>query len=121
MSVRKREWTTRKGEAREAWIVDYAVNGSRHIETFERKKEADARVAEVTVNIGKGTHVAPSKTPTVREAGKLWLDACAGLERATVDAYKQHLDLHIVPHLGHYRLAHLTEVVPFSGTEWRLC
>ena len=24
MSVRKRTWTTRKGEAKEAWIVDYA-------------------------------------------------------------------------------------------------
>jgi integrase len=57
MAVRKREWTTRKGEAREAWIVDYAVNGSRHIETFERKKDADAREAEVTVNVGKGIHI----------------------------------------------------------------
>jgi hypothetical protein len=43
MSVRKRQWTTRKGEQKEAWIVDYAVNGSRHIETFGRKKDADAR------------------------------------------------------------------------------
>jgi len=25
MSVRKRVWTTRKGERKEAWIVDYAV------------------------------------------------------------------------------------------------
>ena len=98
-------------EPRESWIVDYAVNGSRHIETFERKKDADAREAEVTVNVGKGIHIAPSKTPTVREAGKLWLDACGDLERATVDAYKQHVHLHIVPYLGHYRLAHLAPQV----------
>jgi hypothetical protein len=39
MSVRKRKWMTRAGEAKEAWIVDYVANGSRHIETFERKKE----------------------------------------------------------------------------------
>jgi integrase len=89
MGVRKREWITRKGERQEAWIVDYAVNGSRHIETFERKRDADAREAEVTVSVGKGVHIAPSKTPTVREAGKLWLDSCRGLERATVDAYRQ--------------------------------
>jgi hypothetical protein len=108
MSVRKRHWTTRNGEQKEAWIVDYAVNGSRHIETFERKKDADARKAEVTVNLGKGTHIASSKTPTVREAGTLWLDACTGLERATVAEYEQHLRLHIEPYLGHYRLAHLT-------------
>ena len=111
MSVRKREWTTRKGEQREAWIVDYTANGSRHIETFERKKDADAREAEVAVNIGKGTHIAPSKTPTVREAGKLWLDSCTHIERATTVTYKQHLHLHIDPYLGHYRLAHLTSPV----------
>ena len=112
MSVRKRVWTTRNGEAKEAWIVDYAVNGERHIETFERKKDADARKAEVTVNVGKGIHIAPSKTPTVRDAGKLWLEAhAADLERGTAVTYKQHLHLHIEPYLGHYRLAHLTPPV----------
>jgi integrase len=108
MSVRKRVWTTRLGEQREAWIVDYSANGERHIETYDKKKDADAREAEVTVNVGKGIHIAPSKTPTVREAGKIWLDGCAGLERATTEAYKQHFRLHIEPYLGVYRLAHLT-------------
>ena len=111
MAVRKRVWTTRRGERREAWVVDYAVNGSRHIETFERKKDADARKAEVTVNVGKGIHIAPSKTPTVREASKLWIESCDHLERATAVTYKQHLYLHIVPYLGNYRLAHLTTPV----------
>ena len=110
MSVRKRTWTTRKGETKEAWIVDYAVNGSRHIETFERKKDADARVAQITVDVGKNIHIAPSKTPTVAEAGRKWLEACeaAGLERSTADGYEQHLRLHIVPYLGTFRLAQLT-------------
>jgi integrase len=111
MSVRKRVWMTRRGERKEAWIVDYAVNGSRHIETFERKRDADSREAEVTVNVGKGVHIAPSKTPTVREAAKLWLDACSDLERATVDGYKQHVRLHIEPFLGPHKLAHLTPPV----------
>ena len=99
MSVRKRTWTTRNGEAKEAWIVDYSVNGSRHIETFERKKDADAREAEVTVNVGKGVHIAPDKTPTVAEAGQLRIRACeaAELQRASIAAYRQHLALHIVP------------------------
>ncbi len=110
MSVRKRTWTTRKGETKEAWVVDYSVNGSRHIETFDRKKDADARAAQVTVNVGKGIHIAPNKTPTVKEAGDLWIEACKAeqLEPATVAAYEQHLRLHIVPHLGRYRLAQLT-------------
>ena len=96
-------------EPKEIWILTYAVNGTRHQETFEKKKEADARADEVGVNIRKGVHVAPSKTPTVREAGKLWLDSAAhNIERATVVTYRQHLNLHINPYLGQHRLAHLT-------------
>jgi len=110
MSVRKREWITRKGEHKEAWIVDYSVNGSRHLKTFERKKDADAYEAQVTVDVGKGIHIAPSRSVTVAEAGDLWIKACEDeeLERATIDGYKQHLRLHINPHLGHYKLSTLT-------------
>src|SRR6516162_9214949 len=107
MAVRKRVWTTRRGERKEAWIVDYLVNGSRHIETFARKKDADAREAKVTVDVGKGIHIAPSKSVTVAEAGELWIKACEGdeLERASIDSYRQHLRLHIKPYLGHYKLS----------------
>ena len=42
MSVRKRAWTTRLGERKEAWIVDYIdQQGARHIHTFARKKDAN--------------------------------------------------------------------------------
>jgi IS30 family transposase len=59
MSVRKCTWTTRKGETREAWIVDYIdQNCKRHIETLRRKKEAEARKAKVRIDIGKGVHLA---------------------------------------------------------------
>ena len=43
---------------------------TRHIETFERKKDADARHAEVTVDVKKGIHVAPSKSITVEKAAE---------------------------------------------------
>lgn len=50
MSVRKRKWLTRSEEAREGWIVDYTdQQGERHIETFDKKKDADARHSEVKV------------------------------------------------------------------------
>jgi integrase len=111
MSVRKREWVTRKGEAREAWIVDYTDSqGHRHIRTFDRKKDADAYEASVTVDIAKGIHIAPSKSATVAEAGRLWITAGhdAELERTTLDTYRQHVDLHIVPFLGSLKLSQLT-------------
>jgi hypothetical protein len=69
MSVRKRSWTTRTGEQREAWITDYTdQDGDRHIRTFDRKKDADAYWATVSVDVRNGTHTAPSKSATVAEA-----------------------------------------------------
>ena len=114
MSVRKRTWETTKGEERTAWIVDYVdQEGDRHIETFQKKKDADARHAEVGVGVRAGTHVAPSKSVTVREAGESWIRAAeaAGLERSTLDQYRQHLDLHLVPFLGGLKLSDMTPQV----------
>ena len=48
LSVRKRKWTTRSGEVKEAWIVDYAKDGKRHIGTFKKKKEADAYAQQLS-------------------------------------------------------------------------
>lgn len=71
MSIRKRKWTTAKGEAREAWIVDYVdQQGDRHIETFARKKDADDYHNQVGHDVKKGVHTAPSKSITVAEAAE---------------------------------------------------
>jgi integrase len=110
MSVRKREWTTRKGEAKEAWIVDYTANGSRHIETFARKKDADAREAQVAVDVSKGIHTAASKSITVAQAADDWISYIEGegRERTTIHRYREIVRLHIVPRLGNEKLAKLT-------------
>jgi integrase len=47
MSVRKRTWTTSRGEKKEVWIVDYTDKAGRHIKTFYRKEAADAYEATV--------------------------------------------------------------------------
>jgi integrase len=118
MSVRKRKWTTRKGEEKEAWVVSYRLNGKQHIETFERKKEADARHAQIKVEIKQGTHVAPSTSITVAEAAELWITACEarGLERTTTDHYRVHVRLHIVPLIGTRKLTDMSaaSVRPFE-------
>lgn len=111
MSVRKRAWTTRKGEKKEAWIVDYSdQNGDRHIETFIRKKDADEYHSTVKVDVRKGIHTAPTNSRTVAEAAKDWL-TYIGLEdreRSTLDQYRQHVKLHINPRIGSEKLAKLT-------------
>jgi integrase len=111
MSVRKRSWTTLKGEEREAWIVDYADGqGDRHIATFERKKDADAFQANVRVEVGRGVHTAPSKSVTVAEAAADWIRYAKleKLEAATIASYQQHIDKHIVPRVGATKLSTLT-------------
>jgi integrase len=114
MSVRKRSWTTPRGEVREAWVIDYTdQNGERHLETFKLKREAEARHADVAVDVRAGTHTANSRSVTVTEAGKLWLKGreADGVERATLQSYRQHLNLHITPLIGATKLSALT--VPF--------
>lgn len=73
MSVRKRKWMTRSGEVKEAWIVDYTADGERHIETFKKKKDADAYAQQVGVDIRAGTHTPVSKSITVAQAAQDWI------------------------------------------------
>lgn len=111
MSVRKREWTTNKGEIKSAWLVAYKDgNGKRCQKTFKKKKDADDYHATVRVELRRGVHVADSASVTVSEAGDIWIDAAeaAGLERTTVTQYRQHLTLHIAPFIGKTKLSQLT-------------
>ena len=110
MSVRKRTWTTARGEIKEAWIVDYVDgDGDRHIETFQAKKDAVARRAQVSVDVEKGIHTAASKSKTVAQAAEDWISYVRGegRERTTIDRYRELVD-HILPRLGNEKLARLT-------------
>jgi integrase len=114
MSVRKRSWKTNHGESREAWVVDYCDQlGHRHLKTFTRKKDAEAYHSQVAVDVRAGLHVAESRSVTVAEAGQLWLTSreAAGVERTTLNSYREHLTLHIAPLIGATKLSALT--VPF--------
>jgi integrase len=113
MAVRKRIWQTSAGETREAWVVDYTDSEGRHIETFAKKKDADAYHDRVRQDVRHGIHI-PSKL-TVAEAGKNWLDHAekgvgrpdGPLERATVKGYREALELHIAPLIGKTPIAKL--------------
>lgn len=111
MSVRKRIWTTRKGETKEAWIAHYLDrDGGQHIKSFARKKDAEDHHAKVKVDLRKGVHTAPSKSATVAEAAESWIKRVEAddRERTTVRQYRQHVDLHINPRIGREKLADLT-------------
>ncbi len=111
MSVRKREWTTRKGEERSAWVIDYVDrSGKRRTETYERKKEAEARAAEIVVDIKAGVHVPRSASIDVATAGENWIASVEAnaRERGTIAGYRLHLRKHINPLIGRVKLADLT-------------
>jgi integrase len=115
MSIRKRTWTTSKGE-RIAWVVDYSVFDPkegvriRAHRTFKRREDAKNFAATTHVQIGEGTHVPMSATLTVAAAGDKWIGHCeqVELEPTTIDQYQQHLRLHIKPFIGHLRLPEVT-------------
>lgn len=111
MSIRKREWTTPKGEQKSAWVCDYVdVQGKRRLKTFAKKKDADQFAATAKVEVREGVHVADSASATVRQAAKMWLasGSASKLERSTIDQRKRHLKFHIEPFIGEMLLTKLT-------------
>ena len=80
----------------------------RHVKTIAKKKDADVLQAQVRVDVRKGVHVPESKSLTVEEAGRGWIDSCGDLERTTRDGYEQHLRDHINPFIGAVRPPLLT-------------
>jgi integrase len=111
MSVRKHHWTTRKGEPREAWLVDYTDgSGVRRAKFFQRKKEADAYHASVRVEVAAGVHTPPSRSITVKAAAADWLRyvELEKREAATIAGYRTYFERHIGPRLGSIKLAALT-------------
>ncbi len=108
MSVRKRTWKNSKGDAKEAWVVDYVdQSGRRRLKTFKKKKPADAYHAQAHVDIREGTHAPDSASITIAEAADLWIESCEGrqLERSTIESYRQHVRFHIRPFLGKIKLS----------------
>lgn len=55
MSVRKRTWTTGKGEAKSAWQADYTdASGKRRRKNFDRKKDAEPFLDNARVEVRAG-------------------------------------------------------------------
>ena len=113
MSIRKRTWKTAKGEAKEAWVVDYVDGaGKRRLKTFSKKKEADAYETTAKHELAQGTHTPDSASVTVAEAAERWLKTCESrdypVERSTLAFYEQTVRLHIVPAIGGTKLSKLT-------------
>lgn len=103
MAVRKRVWITRRGVEKSAWVSEYTDrSGKRRLKTFAKKKDANAFDANTAVEIRDGIHVADTASITVEEAAKNWIATGIAneLEPTTIEQYRQHVNLHIVPLIG---------------------
>lgn len=111
MSVRKRVRRDRGGQPYEIWLADYVdAGGVRRQKSFKRKADAQKYHDQARVDVRTGVHVADSATITIGEAAALWVQSCEarGLERTTIEAYEQHIALHIVPALGATKISAIT-------------
>jgi integrase len=116
VAVRRRVWTTRKGEPREAWIAEYSFftkDGVRKqaIKTFGTKKEAKAFRDKTGVDVREGKHVPDRASINIREAAEIWFKAVKSgrngrppAEASTLRQYRTHIDHHILPELGPVKL-----------------
>jgi integrase len=81
--IRKRIWTTGKGEKRTAWAVDYTdAQGKRQRTQFDSRAEADDFRIATEGKLRTGEFRAEASKVTLREAAELFLGYCKGrLER----------------------------------------
>lgn len=85
-TVRKRILTS--GEIR--WIADYVdAKGKRCGKQFAKRKDADSYLVSVRGDLQRGTHVAPSASITVKQAGKLWIER-AERDRLVTSTLRQY-------------------------------
>lgn len=92
------------------WQASYSDGASkRRAKLFERKSDAEAWLVETRHDVIRGLHTPTSVSPSVREAGALWLKRCneKRLELSTIRSYEEHCDLHIYPFLGAKKLSEL--------------
>ena len=111
MSIRKRKWNSADSVEQTAWVVNYTDQaGKRRLKSFDKKREANSFQVGLGGELRSGVHVPDSQSVTVAEAGRLWVLSCeaAGLERATLGPYRQHLGLHIIPLIGAVKLSRLS-------------
>ena|ERR1700694_2649416 len=98
-TVRKR--TLPSGLVR--WQASYVDGaGHRRAKLFNRKSDGEAWLVETRHDVARGAHTPGILSPTVKDAGALWIKRCneKGLEATTIKGYEEHCELHIYPFIG---------------------
>src|SRR4051812_30331844 len=118
-TVRKRIWQTASGEAKAAWVVDYADSrGDRQRKHFHNKKAADAFRIRVEGQMQAGTYRPDADKITVKSVCESFLEHCEGrhvrderMTRKMLTVYRGHVNNHILHSergIGSRKLSQLT-------------
>ena len=93
------------------WQAGYVDGtGVRRFKMFARKADAEAWLVDTRHDVMRGLHTPGSISPTVKDAGALWIKRCneKKLEATTITAYQEHCDIHIYPFVGAKKLTDMT-------------
>jgi integrase len=112
-------WKTSCGEAKVAWVVDYADScGDRQRKHFPNKKAADSFRIQIEGQMQAGTYRPNADKVTVKEVCDSFLEHCAGrnkrderMTRKMLTVYKGHVNNHILHGqygIGSRKLSQLT-------------
>jgi integrase len=96
------------------WQASYTDGaGKRRAKLFDRKSDGETWLVKVGHDLSQGLHTPAATSPTVAQAGALWLKRGhdKNLEEMTLKGYEEHVLLHINPFIGAKKLSDLTAPV----------
>jgi hypothetical protein len=78
------------------WQVRFPAP-DRHRESFDSKKLADAALTKAKGDRNEGVYIAPKSVPIFKEVAEGWLTGKAGCKPSTLDAWRVHINAHLLP------------------------
>jgi len=86
------------------WQIKFYKDGKRFKASFETQREAKAALDDARQRVRRGEFIEPKKIPTLREVAADWKNGKQGYRYSSLAAWSVHLDNHILPRLGDWRL-----------------
>jgi Phage integrase, N-terminal SAM-like domain len=102
------EKRVRNGKIR--WVARYFdPDGKRRGETFDRKIDAQQRLAQIKVSKVSGSYVDPARGKiTMAAMANIWLETQGHLKPSTLARYQGIVDKHIKPNWGNFPISKIT-------------
>lgn len=100
-----------KRKDRDVWVVDYRDAGGKRIRLMAPSRSKAETLLADKIKEAKEDHPFTStlRDITLRDYAQLWAERVAGeVEEKTLRSYKQNLDCHVVPALGHLPVREIT-------------